>query len=142
MKNPFHPSCFWEAGLPGKSGTSTPSCPIIPNSSLLLHYDLRGSAQPPTSSCAWTGKDHFLPSLCSLKLFLTFFYVFIQCSHVAAMFKVERAVWQVSRSGVSNFFIGGHISLAVAFKGPNVILGLYKCDYSLTAKEELGSAAG
>ena len=29
-------------------------------------------------------------------------------------------------------FTGGHISLAVAFKGPNVILGLYECNYSLT----------
>ena len=38
-----------------------------------------------------------------------------------------------AKSGVSNsFFIGGHISLAVAFKGLNVILGLYKCNYSLT----------
>ena len=36
---------------------------------------------------------------------------------------------------------GGHISLAVAFKGPNVILGLYKCDYSLTVKRELRAAA-
>ena len=39
-------------------------------------------------------------------------------------------------------FIGGHISLAVAFKGPNVILGLYKCNYSLTVKGEVRAAAG
>ena len=38
-------------------------------------------------------------------------------------------------------FTGGHISLAVAFKGQNVILGLYKCNYSLTRGKELGTAA-
>ena len=31
---------------------------------------------------------------------------------------------------VKLIFTGGHISLTVAFKGPNVILGLYKCNYS------------
>ena len=36
--------------------------------------------------------------------------------------------------GVRLIFTGGHISLTVAFKGPNVILGLYKCNYSLTVK--------
>ena len=30
----------------------------------------------------------------------------------------------------------------VAFKGPNIILGLYKCNYSVTVKRELGAAAG
>ena len=35
-----------------------------------------------------------------------------------------------------------HVSLVVAFKGPNVMLGLYKCNYSLTFKQELGAAAG
>ena len=44
--------------------------------------------------------------------------------------------------GVKLIFTGGHISLAVAFKGPNVILGLYKCNYSLTVKRELGAATG
>ena len=29
------------------------------------------------------------------------------------------------------------MSLMVAFKGPNVILGLYKCNYSLTRGKEL-----
>ena len=29
-------------------------------------------------------------------------------------------------------FTGSRISLEVAFKGLNVILGLYKCNYSLT----------
>ena len=44
--------------------------------------------------------------------------------------------------GVSNSFSpGGHISLMVAFKGPNVILGLCKCNYSLTVKRELGAVA-
>ena len=44
--------------------------------------------------------------------------------------------------GVKIIFTGGHISLEVAFKGPNVILGLYKCNYSLTRGKELGAAAG
>ena len=43
---------------------------------------------------------------------------------------------------VKLIFTGGHISLAVAFEGPNVILGLYKYNYSLTVKQELGAAAG
>ena len=43
--------------------------------------------------------------------------------------------------GVRVIFTEGHISLAVAFKGPNVILGLYKCNYSLTRGKELGAAA-
>ena len=33
-------------------------------------------------------------------------------------------------------------SRLVAFKGPSVILGLYKCNYSLTRGEEIGTAAG
>ena len=43
---------------------------------------------------------------------------------------------------VKLIFTGGHISLVVAFKGLNVILGLYKCNYSLTRSKELGAAAG
>ena len=43
--------------------------------------------------------------------------------------------------GVKLIFTGGHISLEVAFKGPNVTLGLYKCNYSLTRGKELGAAA-
>ena len=42
--------------------------------------------------------------------------------------------------GVKLIFTGGHISLMVAFKGPNVILGLYKCNYTLTRGKELGAA--
>ena len=45
-------------------------------------------------------------------------------------------------SGVSLIFTGGHISFTVAFTGPNVILGLYTCNYSLTRGRELGAAAG
>ena len=44
--------------------------------------------------------------------------------------------------GVNLIFTRGHISLAVAFKGPDAILGLYKCNYFLTRGEELGAAAG
>ena len=43
--------------------------------------------------------------------------------------------------GVKLIFTRGHISLAVAFKGPNVILGLYTWNYSLTRGKELGAAA-
>ena len=41
--------------------------------------------------------------------------------------------------GVKLIFTRGHISLEVAFKGPNVILGLY--NYSLTVKWEVGATA-
>ena len=44
--------------------------------------------------------------------------------------------------GVKLIFTQGHISLVVAFKGPNVIWGLYKCNYSLTRGKELSAAAG
>ena len=37
-------------------------------------------------------------------------------------------------SGVKLIFPGGHISPAVAFKGLNVTLGQYKCNYSLPVK--------
>ena len=42
--------------------------------------------------------------------------------------------------GVKLIFTGGHISLSVAFKGPNLILELYKYNYSLTRGKELGTA--
>ena len=41
--------------------------------------------------------------------------------------------------GVKLIFTGGHISLDVAFKWPNVVLGLYKYNYSLTRGKELGA---
>ena len=44
--------------------------------------------------------------------------------------------------GIKLIFTRGHISLEVAFKGPNVILGLYKYNYSLTRDKVLGTAAG
>ena len=44
--------------------------------------------------------------------------------------------------GVKLIFTGNHISLMVTFKGLNAILGLYKCNYSLTVKQELGAATG
>ena len=43
---------------------------------------------------------------------------------------------------VKLIFTGGHISLAIAFKELNVILGLYKCNYSSTIKQELSAVAG
>ena len=52
---------------------------------------------------------------------------------------VSKEMQPISR-GVKLIFTGGHISLEVAFKGLNVILGLYKCNYSLTVKREISSA--
>ena len=43
--------------------------------------------------------------------------------------------------GVKLIFIRGHISLKVAFKGPNVLLGLCKYNSSLTRGKELSAAA-
>ena len=43
--------------------------------------------------------------------------------------------------GVKLIFTRGHISLEVAFKGPNVILGLHEWNYSLTRGKELSTAA-
>ena len=40
--------------------------------------------------------------------------------------------------GCQTHFHGCHSSLAVVFKGPNVILGLYTCNCSLTAKRVAG----
>ena len=51
-----------------------------------------------------------------------------------------KSIW--SRTGVSTHFYLGYISLLVAFKGPNVILGLYKCKYFLTRVKELGALPG
>ena len=39
--------------------------------------------------------------------------------------------------GIKLIFTGDHISIEVAFKDPNVTLGLRKCNYSLTRSEEL-----
>ena len=44
--------------------------------------------------------------------------------------------------GCQTHFHWGYISLVVAFKGLNVILGLYKCNYFLTVKQEVSAAAG
>ena len=46
-----------------------------------------------------------------------------------------------TRGGFKLIFTGSHISLTVAFKGLNVTLGLYKCNYSLTVKWEVGATA-
>ena len=43
---------------------------------------------------------------------------------------------------VKFIFTGGHISLTVAFRGPEVILGLYKCNHSLTRGKGLSAATG
>ena len=48
----------------------------------------------------------------------------------------------VLNQGVKLVFTGGHISLVVAFKGRNVILGLSKSNCSLTRGKELSAAAG
>ena len=41
--------------------------------------------------------------------------------------------------GVKLIFTRGHICLVVAFNGPHVILGLNKCNDSLTRGKELGA---
>ena len=48
---------------------------------------------------------------------------------------------KVYSRGVKLIFSGVHINLAVAFKGPTVILGLCKGNYSLTVNPELCTAA-
>ena len=45
-------------------------------------------------------------------------------------------------SGVNLISTRGHISLVVAFEEPNIILGLYKCNYSLIRVKELSAATG
>lgn len=90
----FHPACSWDGGHP--------CCPrLTSHSFLLLRYGLGRSVQPPASRGPWAGPDHSLPSLCSLKLFSTFFYVFIKCSRATTMFKVERVVLEASGSACS-----------------------------------------
>ena len=49
---------------------------------------------------------------------------------------------QIGMRGVKLIFTGGHISLSVAFKGPNITLGLSKCNCYLTRGKEFGAAAG
>ena len=57
-------------------------------------------------------------------------------------FELSFATFTLYDGGVKLIFTWGHISLTVALKGLNVILGLYKCNYSLTRGKELGTAAG
>ena len=57
-------------------------------------------------------------------------------------YRTETVVMFLIEQGCQTHFTGGHISLEVAFKGPNVILGLYKCNYALTRGKELGTATG
>ena len=65
-------------------------------------------------------------------------YLFkISCCTLLRMTEAKRVVLTVLGQSVKLIFTRGHISLEVAFKGPNVILGLYKCNYSLTVKQEL-----
>ena len=78
--------------------------------------------------CGHTGdlRIFFAESLC--RIFFTEFFL------------QELLVLCLPRPGVKVIFTGGHISLAVAFKGLNVILGLYKYNDSLTRGKELGAA--
>ena len=50
--------------------------------------------------------------------------------------------WEQLGQECQTHFDRGHISRTIAFKGPNVILGLYKCNYSLTRGKELSTATG
>ena len=53
---------------------------------------------------------------------------------------LQENIW--GRRGVKLIFTGSHNSLTVAFKGSDVILGLYKCNYSLTRGKELALLPG
>ena len=67
-----------------------------------------------------------------ISLSIMFYFLHIKCLKFSCTYF----------KGVKLIFTGGHISLTVAFKGLNVILGLYKCNYSLTVKWEVGAATG
>ena len=57
--------------------------------------------------------------------------------HITKNDRSKKGCVDCPRAECQTHFHRGHISLEVAFKGPNVILGLYKCNYSLTVKQEL-----
>ena len=66
-------------------------------------------------------------------------------THWYRLFKLtykQRLQTILCHRGGKLIFIRGHISPVVAFQGPNVILGLYKCNYSVTVKPELGAGTG
>ena len=73
-------------------------------------------------------------------------HVLLHVSLCVSLHVTSPPVWHPVGSpytrGVKLILTRGHISLAVAFKGPNVILGLHKCNYSLTRGKELSSATG
>ena len=70
-------------------------------------------------------------------------YLFkISCCTLLRMTEAKRVVLTVLGQSVKLIFTRGHISLEGAFKGPNVTLGLYKCNYSLSRGKELRAAAG
>ena len=55
----------------------------------------------------------------------------LACKQVSSCCVLTRPFLSIFAPGVSNSFFWGHISLVFAFKGPNVILGLYKCNQLL-----------
>ena len=57
--------------------------------------------------------------------------------HMNPMNNINKVETILQVRGVKLIFTRGHISLEVAFKGPDVILGLCKCNYSLTRGKEL-----
>ena len=63
-------------------------------------------------------------------------YTHLQFNYVKSLLTLERQC----KTGVKLIFTGGHVNLVVAFKGPNVTLGLCTCNYSLTRGKELGAA--
>ena len=64
------------------------------------------------------------------------------CPHKTSFLRIGRFVCRMWLRGVKLIFTGGHSSLVVALKGPNVMLGLYKRNYPLTRGKELSAAAG
>ena len=61
------------------------------------------------------------------------------CLYGQLIFDKRSTSIQYSR-GAKPIFTRGHVSLVVAFKGLNVILGPYKCNYFLTRGKELSTA--
>ena len=69
-----------------------------------------------------------------LEDYYKYYYFLYWYLNFRSSFKGTRTVSPPKSRGVELIFNGGHISLAVAFKGRNVILGLCKCNYSLIVK--------
>ena len=105
--------------------TLVPAVSSILNQTLLTHPELFG--------CCSLGKHSFI-------ILLYHSFILPGLSASAGCLKIILLTYYTR--GVKLIFMRGHISLMVAFKEPNVILGLHKCNYSLTRDKEFSTAAG